>query len=707
MYKSYIQVLGAGTPDGGCSLLLFFDDRRYLFSCAPGTQRFCTQHHIRLSKLNAIFLPRLEWSHAGGLPGKIFTLADAGFSGVTIVGPVGTNHFIGSLRAFLRRSSFTLRVMEYDSEQDVLYRDDLITVKAIEVFSGKDNFDSLEATPLSDVENLHVETMGSHGFVLKMFSDLHTRNEEEPCHIRSNDEKMPRFSYRDSSLCYSVEGPTVPGKFDPTKAKYLGIPPGPLYSKLVRGESVELPDGRIVLPSDCVLPNVPGPIMLLIDIKSSEQLEDLKRKRDKLICDRVNLVFYWCNHAIYNDLLFIRDAIPKAKHVWIDPDNHEIVFNSSLEIVEKLHDIDKKIFFFNISEYHRNDGAKALTKYYWHSSLSLSDPMIEYHKTVSTFHGIIDDKKSSAPPPLPLLPVTKHLKLISRHLPVASPSDPIVTFLGTGAALPGKYRNVSSTLVDFGDSALLLDCGEATYGQLIRKFGSDHTKSILDKLKLILISHLHADHQLGVPELLNRKTGRPVTIVAPSRYKTFLEELSECSRLYHSSFEFIPIEDNPRILDICSSFSVESVPVIHCPYSYGFVIIHQGSAFKLTYSGDTRPCKLLFERGIYSNILVHEATFDDDLQSEAIEKRHSTISEAISVGREMQAQFILLTHISQRHAKSLPSYNWEDSNPGNVIPAIDLMSLQYSVLQKINLKQLISQMTSLLSAIQVDQYFTE
>jgi len=49
----------------------------------------------------------------------------------------------------------------------------------------------------------------------------------------------------------------------------------------------------------------------------------------------------------------------------------------------------------------------------------------------------------------------------------------------------------------FSDSdSMLLDCGENTLGQLYRHFGSENIVSVLQKLRAIFISHLHADHHL-------------------------------------------------------------------------------------------------------------------------------------------------------------------------------------------------------------------
>jgi ribonuclease Z len=72
---------------------------------------------------------------------------------------------------------------------------------------------------------------------------------------------------------------------------------------------------------------------------------------------------------------------------------------------------------------------------------------------------------------------------------------------------------------------------------------------------------------------------------------------------------------------------------------------------KITYSGDTMPCEALIDIGKNSDILIHEATMEDDLWKEARVKMHSTVSEAVSVGQRMSARFTILTHFSQRYAK--------------------------------------------------------
>lgn len=63
----------------------------------------------------------------------------------------------------------------------------------------------------------------------------------------------------------------------------------------------------------------------------------------------------------------------------------------------------------------------------------------------------------------------------------------------------------------------------------------------------------------------------------------------------------------------------------------------------------------------------------DDLQHEAVAKRHCTITEAITVGRQMEAKHILLTHFSQRYSKTAPPV--PEPLAGNVSVAFDLMQV--------------------------------
>lgn len=83
----------------------------------------------------------------------------------------------------------------------------------------------------------------------------------------------------------------------------------------------------------------------------------------------------------------------------------------------------------------------------------------------------------------------------------------------------------------------------------------------------------------------------------------------------------------------------QSVPVIHCPNAYGFVISFRG-LWKIVYSGDTRPCERLIEAGRGAQLLIHEATFEDTMPQDALDKNHSTTGEAIASAKKYVFQLL-------------------------------------------------------------------
>jgi len=87
------------------------------------------------------------------------------------------------------------------------------------------------------------------------------------------------------SLGYALIERDRPGKFDRAKAEALGIPPGPLYSKLVRGEAIEI-NGRIITPDMVVGPKRRGrKIVYTGDTRPTERTVEVARDADLLIHD--------------------------------------------------------------------------------------------------------------------------------------------------------------------------------------------------------------------------------------------------------------------------------------------------------------------------------------------------------------------------------------------------------------------------------------
>lgn len=88
--------------------------------------------------------------------------------------------------------------------------------------------------------------------------------------------------------------------------------------------------------------------------------------------------------------------------------------------------------------------------------------------------------------------------------------------------------------------------------------------------------------------------------------------------------------------------------------AYGLAIeaaaaANKNTKWKLVYSGDTRPCRALVDIGLpRCDLLIHEATMEDERAQEAKRMYHSTAKEALESARAMCARHTVLTHFSQR-----------------------------------------------------------
>lgn len=191
--------------------------------------------------------------------------------------------------------------------------------------------------------------------------------------------------------------------------------------------------------------------------------------------------------------------------------------------------------------------------------------------------------------------------------------------------------------------------------------------SALRRLRLIWISHAHADHHLGLCTLLvavaahgaGDGVAQPTLVVGPLAIGRWLEAYAS----------LLPLATRPRFRFVsCAAFNaprcaerqwllrqsglglcgLQSVRVVHCPDAWGVVLDHS-AGWRLVYSGDTRPSEALVAAGRGATLLIHEATFSDDQAAMAAAKRHCCRSEALRVAAQMGAYRTVLTHLSQRY----------------------------------------------------------
>lgn len=224
---------------------------------------------------------------------------------------------------------------------------------------------------------------------------------------------------------------------------------------------------------------------------------------------------------------------------------------------------------------------------------------------------------------------------------------------------------------------VLLDCGEGTLGALQRTLGAVEAKAIIAGLVAVFVSHSHADHCLGLPGLLQARGQhlKPLVLVLPQPVLAWLEEahahlLAHACCVLSASFAggsliaAVQGSQNSVVSHAASAALVEAgfvawacPRVRHCYQAFGVVLQHK-HGWKVVFSGDTMPSSELVRLGTGASLLVHEATFDDDLSEDAWRKRHSTISEALEVAQSMHAWRVVLTHFSQRYSRHVPNV-WE------------------------------------------------
>lgn len=116
---------------------------------------------------------------------------------------------------------------------------------------------------------------------------------------------------------------------------------------------------------------------------------------------------------------------------------------------------------------------------------------------------------------------------------------PEVVFLGTSSTSPTLTRNVSSILVKIAAySSILMDCGEGSLGQFMRFHGNSNYHNEIIKIKAVFISHLHADHHLGIFELMSTRRkafellGIPyekLFILLPNNLRLFFDSINKFS----------------------------------------------------------------------------------------------------------------------------------------------------------------------------------
>lgn len=504
------------------------------------------------------------------------------------------------------------------------------------------------------------------------------------------------------AMSYIVQGYPQRGKFDPKKAMALKVPKGPSYSRLTAGHSVTLEDGTVVTPDMVLGPNKPGRGIAVVDLPSNDYVENLISRPEwttELIRNGISAICWILGRGVLSHprLGDFMNSFSGVEHIVSSEDvcTNYLALDSSAASAIRLSRINKKYFPVPVHDnvtlpQYAADNGKALQGLEGCSAANRG-LMIQVEPKFLI-------KRDEVPPLLNTAEVVQKLPhkvqeyARSAHEEIAAQVDskttsdsaglddvnfdPEIITLGTGSALPSKYRNVSSTLLRTGKYGnFLFDCGENTLGQLRRVFDPPSLRDVLKDLKFIWISHLHADHHLGTVSVLAaqrlacieyardaekemNEPPPPVVVASESKMLKFLEEYGSVETLATIQQLFCHPVQGP-ILDINMEHSlhnllgikdIKTTGVDHCSGAQAISIAFE-NGFKFSYSGDCRPSTSFANIGYGSDVLVHEATFDDDMEGDALAKKHSTTGEALGVAASMKAKNVILTHFSQRYQK--------------------------------------------------------
>ncbi len=219
---------GSGKPlpsRGVSSVALFRDGQMFMFDCGEGTQVQLARSSMRPGTLEGIMLTHFHGDHINGLPGLLGTLAlNQRQGGLPIIAPRGLKAWFKTMRQVgILNPGFPMALTEVEQQGTILSGD---------------------------------------GWRI----EAHRLKHRVPC------------------WGYAFIEDARPGRFDLERARELGVPPGPMFGKLQRGQSVELADGTTIEPAQVLGPARPGlKVAYCCDTVPCDGAIDLARDADVLI----------------------------------------------------------------------------------------------------------------------------------------------------------------------------------------------------------------------------------------------------------------------------------------------------------------------------------------------------------------------------------------------------------------------------------------
>jgi ribonuclease Z len=262
-----------------------------------------------------------------------------------------------------------------------------------------------------------------------------------------------------------------------------------------------------------------------------------------------------------------------------------------------------------------------------------------------------------------------------------------IVILGSGGAVPSPQRSLPSVGIRYFGDVYLFDCGEGTQRQMMI-----HRLSY-SKVKMIFLTHLHADHYIGIAGLMQtlkmNERKEPLFIFGPAGtercissillgaypFKICIKEIDESFCLKNEKFKISAFKTNHNVRSIGYIFQEndswnfnkekadrlgikgrmfrklekEKEILIGKKKVKLEDVTKPKKGVKLVYTGDTTPCGevLLASKG--ADLLIHDGTFSEQHGREAGEKMHSTVSQAAELAKKAKVKNLVLVHVSNRY----------------------------------------------------------
>lgn len=264
-----------------------------------------------------------------------------------------------------------------------------------------------------------------------------------------------------------------------------------------------------------------------------------------------------------------------------------------------------------------------------------------------------------------------------------------VCLLGSGGMMPLPYRWLTSLMMRFNGSNLLIDCGEGTQIAIKEKGWS------FKPIDTICFTHYHGDHISGLPGLLltmgNAERTEPLTLIGPKGlervvnalrviapelpFPIIFKEIQGPEQIFEQAgYKITAFRVNHNVtcygytieIERAGKFDVERAKAADIPMKFwsklqkGEIMEEGGRIFhpedvlgparkgiKVTYCTDTRPAEIIAKQAENADLFICEGMYGEpEKAKKAVEYKHMTFEEAAKLAKKAKPNQMWLTHYS-------------------------------------------------------------